>query len=199
VILVLLAALCLISVPLSGGHLSRLADIHLRCLWAPLLGLALQVLIINVAPSGNSSLHAAAHLATYGLGGIFLWTNRRLPGAPLIAAGAVANTVAIAANAGIMPASSTAQRLAGLTTGTGFQNSGHFAHPHLLWLGDIIPVPGPWPLGNVLSIGDCIIYIGMLVLLHRTCRTHTTASPAARPLALGFRWRSGRVTRRCRC
>jgi hypothetical protein len=159
VILVLLAAVCLISVPLSGGHLSRLADLHLRCLWAAPLALALQVLIINIALSGNTSLHAATHIATYSLGGVFLWTNRRVPGAPLIAAGAAANIVAIAANVGTMPASANAQRLARLTTGNGFQNSAQLAHPHLLWLGDIIPVPGPWPLGNVLSIGDCIIYL----------------------------------------
>jgi Family of unknown function (DUF5317) len=178
VILVLLAAACLISVPLSGGHLSQLADLHLRCPWAAPLALALQVLIISVAPTGSTSLHAAAHIATYGLGGIFLWTNRRLPGGPLIATGALANAVAIVANAGTMPASATAQRLAGLKTGNGFQNSAHLAHPHLLWLSDIIPVPGPWPLGNVLSIGDIIIFTGMLVLLHRTCRTHTTALPA---------------------
>jgi hypothetical protein len=114
-----------------------------------------------MAPSGNTSLHAATHIATYGLGGVFLWTNRRVPGAPLIAAGAAANIVAIAANAGTMPASANPQRLAGLTTGNGFQNSAQLARPHLLWLGDILAVPGPWPLGNVLSIGDCIIYLGM--------------------------------------
>ena len=38
-----------------------------------------------------------------------------------------------------------------------------------MWLGDLIPVPGPLP--NVLSIGDCIIFAGMLVLLHRACHT----------------------------
>ena len=69
-ILVLLAGACLISVPLSGGHLSQLADLHLRCPWAAPLALALQVLIIDVAPTGSTSLHAAAHIATYGLGGL---------------------------------------------------------------------------------------------------------------------------------
>jgi hypothetical protein len=178
VILFLLAAACLISVPLSGGRLSRLADLELRCVWAAPLALGLQMLIITVAPGGDSSLHAAIHLGTYGLGGVFLWANRRLPGILLLAAGAIANTAAIAANAGIMPASITAQRVAGLATGTGFQNSAHLVHPHLLWLGDIIPIPGPWPLGNVLSIGDLVIYAGMLVLLHTTCRTHAARATA---------------------
>jgi hypothetical protein len=57
-----------------------------------------------------------------------------------------------------MPASRTAQHLAGLTEAGGFQNSAAVAHPSLLWLGDIIPVPGPSP--NVMSVGDCIIFFG---------------------------------------
>jgi len=169
-ILLLLAALCLISVPVSGGRLARLAELQLRCLWAAPLALAVQVLIITIAPGGNHTLHAATHIATYALGGLFLWANRRLPGAHLISAGAIANALAIIANAGVMPASATAQRLAGLTAGSGFHNSAHLTNPILTWLGDIIPVPGPWPLGNVLSIGDCLIITGTLVLLHRTCR-----------------------------
>jgi hypothetical protein len=171
VILVLAAAICLVSVPLAGGRLSKLADLPLRYTWAPPLAVAIQVLIITVAPSGDRTLHALLHLGTYGLGGAFLWANRRLPGATLIATGIAANAAALLANGGIMPASTSAQRLAGLTVGNGFQNSAHLAHPHLLWLGDIIPVPGPWPLGNVVSIGDCIIFAGALVLLHRVCES----------------------------
>jgi hypothetical protein len=89
-----------------------------------------------------------------------------------------------------MPASATARRLAGLTVGSGFQNSAHLAHPHLLWLGDIIPVPGPWPLGNVVSIGDCIIFVGALVLLHRVCESRLgyAASGAGRAEARSRRW-----------
>ena len=139
-ILLLLAAACLISVPITGGRLRRLADVQVRYTWVALLALGLQVLIITVAPVGNHALHVAIHLGTYGLGGLFLWANRRLPGLPLLATGAIANALAIAANAGVMPASLAAQRAAGLATGTGFQNSAHLAHPHLLWLGDIIPI-----------------------------------------------------------
>jgi hypothetical protein len=168
-ILVILAAACLITVPLSGGHLGRLAELRLRCLWLAPLALALQVLIVTIAPDGNRSLHSAVHIGTYVLIGIFLFANLRLPGLRVIAAGALANAIAIVTNGGIMPASATAARIAGLTERAGFNNSAELAHPHLQWLGDIIPIPGPWPLQNVLSIGDVIIFAGMLVLLHRTC------------------------------
>jgi hypothetical protein len=93
-----------------------------------------------------------------------------------IGLGAVANTLAIIANGGVMPASLTAQRLAGLKQGAGFHNSAAVAHPHLLWLGDIIPIPGPLP--NTVSIGDFIIFAGLLILLHRTCGSR---SPLGRP------------------
>lgn len=168
-ILLVLVALCVITVPLTGGRLQRLADLQLRWLWLGPGAIALQVLIITIAPGGNRTLHALIHTGTYALVGAFLWANRRIVGARTIGLGAVTNTIAIIANGGVMPASITAQRLAGLTQGAAFNNSAALAHPNLLWLGDIIPVPGPLP--NVLSIGDCIIFTGMLMLLHRTCRT----------------------------
>jgi hypothetical protein len=176
-ILVFLVVTCMLTVPLTGGRLSRMGQLQLRLAWAAPLAVTLQIVIVDVAPGGARFWHTAIHLGTYGLGGAFLWANRRLPGAWLITVGTAANALAIAANAGVMPAAATAQRLAGLTTGGGFQNSAHLAHPHLLWLGDVIPVPGPWPLGNVLSVGDCLLFAGMLVLLHVTCRTSGIARP----------------------
>jgi hypothetical protein len=168
-ILVAAALICVLSVPLGGGRLSRLGLIDVRRGWVAMAALALQVLIITVAPGGSELLHAGVYLATYALAGVFLWGNRRLPGTQLLSAGALSNALVIAANGGVMPAAATAQRLAGLRTGSGFQNSAHVAHAHLLWLGDIIPVPGPSPLGNVLSVGDLVIFVGLWVLLHGVC------------------------------
>jgi hypothetical protein len=167
-VLIVLAAACILSVPLTGGRLGRLAALRLRCLWLAPVALALQVLIVNIVPSGNHAVHVAVHIGTYGLLVLFLWINRAIVGTRTIAVGTLSNTAAILSNGGVMPASIRAQRLAGLYEGGGFHNSAAVAHPHLLWLGDIIPVPGPLP--NVLSVGDLIIFAGMLVLLHTTCR-----------------------------
>jgi Family of unknown function (DUF5317) len=166
-LLIVLAALCVMTVPISGGHLTRLSELRLRWLWTAPAALALQVLIVTIAPQGDMTLHAVIHVGTYVLAGVFLWGNRKIAGVSLIGIGMLANAIAILANQGVMPASTSAQHLAGLTEGGGFHNSAALAHPHLSWLGDIIPIPGPLP--NVLSIGDCIIFTGMLVLLHRTC------------------------------
>jgi hypothetical protein len=102
-----------------------------------------------------------------------------IPGARVIAAGAASNVIAIVANAGVMPASRAAERIAGEVQDAGYHNATPLAHPHLhlLWLGDLIPVPGPLP--NVVSIGDCIIFAGMLILLHRTCGRSATEGDLA--------------------
>lgn len=162
-----LAALCLISVPLTGGKLSRLAKLQLRWLWTAPLALFLQVVITVILPDGHHTLHSAVHVVTYALLCTFLWANMKIPGVRVITIGAALNLIAILANKGVMPASRTAERIAGEVQSSGYHNATPVAHPHLMWLGDLIPVPGPLP--NVLSIGDCIIFAGMLVLLHRTC------------------------------
>jgi hypothetical protein len=90
---------------------------------------------------------------------------------PILALGAVLNILAIIMNDGTMPASSFALRVSGIDVSGGFENSGHVAHAHLAFLGDVIPVPGPWPIGNVLSIGDLLIYAGGFIVLHHACQT----------------------------
>ena len=77
-ILVVLAALCLVTVPVTGGHLSRLGELRLRWLWLAPLALAVQVLIVTVAPSGDRSLHTAVHIGSYVLIGIFVCANLRV-------------------------------------------------------------------------------------------------------------------------
>jgi len=171
-ILFLLAALCVVSVPLTGGSLRRLATLRVRWLWLGPVALLIQLVLVTFAPGGSETVHAAIHIGTYVLLGAFLWANRRLPGVSVIGVGTVLNGLAIVVNRGVMPTAATAERLAGLSAGRGFQNSAVMAHPHLLWLGDIIPVA--WPLPNVLSVGDCVIFLGLLFLLHRACRGERT-------------------------
>jgi hypothetical protein len=196
VILIIFAALCVASVPLTGGHLSRVAHIRVRGLWLAGIALGIQLLITLVITSGSQTFHEDAHIVSYVFAGLFLWANRRLPGAPLIAAGAGSNALAIIVNHGVMPASAAAERAVGQKLGPGFHNAGPVVHAHLAWLGDIIPIPGPAHLHNVISIGDLLLYTGMLVLLHRVCRrpveapaesavAAATATPEPAPEAAG--------------
>jgi hypothetical protein len=176
-ILIVLALLCLLTVPLTGGDLRRLGKLRVRWIWLGPLAVAIQTVLVTIAPGGSHAAHAALHVSTYLLVAMFLWGNRHLPGALIIALGAFLNGLTITLNGGVMPTAATAERLAGLASSNGFHNSAVLAHPHLLWLGDIIPVP--WPLPNVLSVGDVIIYAGFLVLLHRVCHSRTSQLGAA--------------------
>jgi hypothetical protein len=183
-ILFVLAGICLISVPLAGGRLRLLAELKIRALWLAPAALGVQVVITVIAPVGNEALHAAVHIATYAMIGLFLAANRRLPGIWLISIGALMNAIAIVLNGGVMPEAATAARIAGITLGAGFHNSAYLAHPLVIWLGDIIPVPGPVP--NVMSIGDCAVFAGMLVLLlQRSCATRMFSPSSARARSAG--------------
>jgi uncharacterized protein DUF5317 len=165
-----LFALAVASVPLAGGRLGALADLRLRGVWAIAAALAVQVLIITVLPGGHPALHKAIHLSTYLLAATFAWLNRRVPGVAAAALGGALNFAAIAANGGVMPASSWAMRVAGFADPAHrFVNSGHVAHARLQVLGDVFALPASWPVHNVFSVGDIVLFIGVTVLLHVTC------------------------------
>jgi hypothetical protein len=184
-ILIVAALACLAVVPLTGGRLTQLLDLRLRWSGAALSALALQVVITTLAPTGSHGLHQLLHLGSYALAGAFIVANRHVTGLPVLALGAALNSLAIVANAGVMPASARAMQLAGLPQTDHFANSAPVAHPHLLALGDVIPVPGPWPLGNVISLGDILIIAGLLSILYHACRPAASAALPSPPAEAG--------------
>jgi MFS family permease len=163
--------IAVLSVPMAGGRLGALADLRFRHAWLLAIGLGLQILIISIAPGGGGPLHQAAHVLSYVLGGAFVVANRRVPLLWLVGSGGLMNFTAIAANDGIMPASSSALRTAGLAAESGFANSAALPHPKLPFLGDVFAIPAGLPLSNVFSAGDILIVLGALVLLHRVCES----------------------------
>ena len=174
----LAVVLALVTVPLAGGRIGRLAEVRLR--WAPLLfaALALQMVILVVVPGWNDVLLRAVHLGTYGMLFTFLWVNRRIPGIWIVGVGGALNLIAIAANAGVMPAGPAAVRSAGIAPNADeFTNSGLLDHPRLLFLGDIWAIPRGWPLANVFSIGDVVIAIGIFAVVHSLCGSRFAPAP----------------------
>ena len=123
-----------------------------------------------VVPGWDDGFLRAVHLGTYGMLCAFLWGNRRIPGIWIVAVGGALNLIAIAANAGVMPAGPAAARSAGIaSTANEFTNSGVLDHPRLLFLGDVWAIPRGWPLANVFSIGDVVIAIGVFAVVHSVC------------------------------
>jgi hypothetical protein len=176
-ILVAASLAVLASVRLRGGRLRRLADVELRRPALAIAAVAAQVVLLSFLPASTPwGLSVAVHLGTYALALAFVAANRHVPGLALIAAGGLMNLVALAANGGVMPASATALRAVGRTVdATRFTNAGPLASPHLAFLGDVIPVPGPYPLGNVVSAGDVLLLVGAAVLAHRACAPRRSA------------------------
>jgi hypothetical protein len=160
---------CVLSVPLARGRLSALGDLSLRRGWLALAGIGVQILIISIFPGAPAWLSELVHMFSYVLLGAFAWSNRRIPGVPVIMFGGLLNFVAIAANGGVMPADpDIAVKMAGEG---GFVNSGGMEDPRLLFLGDIFATPDWFPLYNVYSVGDAVIVVGVLILLHAACGT----------------------------
>jgi Family of unknown function (DUF5317) len=160
----------LATIPLAGGRVSWLADLRLRRTWLALAAIVLQVVVISLLPWGSHAVHAGLHLCSYGLLGAFAWTNRRLAGVPVVAAGGLSNFLVIAANGGVMPADPAAVRaIRRHVAPDEFANSTVLAHPRLAFLGDNLPTPPSWPIHNIYSVGDVVIMVGVLVLLHHAC------------------------------
>jgi hypothetical protein len=179
--LVFLAAL--ITVPLARGRLTALADLRLRRVWLAPLGIAVQILIIEVVPSGTEGVHEAVHMLSYVLLGAFAWSNRRIPGVPIILLGGALNFIVIAANGGVMPADpELARHVAGAE---GFVNSGAMKDPNLLFLGDVFAPPQSWPMYNVFSVGDVIIVLGVMTLLHAVSGSRLVPRRLRRPAPVG--------------
>ena len=162
----LIAVIALAPALLRRRALAALMSVRLRLAWLLPAALALHVLVVNVLPGLPHPIGATVHLITYGMLAVFLALNVHLPGLPLVIAGTAANAVTIALNGGVLPASATALKSAGWNPGTAdFTNSAALASPRLAFLGDNYVTPSWVPLGNVFSIGDVLIALGVLALV----------------------------------
>lgn len=150
-----------------GGSARGLANLRVRFLWLAYVGIALQVAAFpsGVLPWSMPELAAKAlWLGSYvALGGLIL-ANIRIPGLALIGVGQTCNLVAILANHGLMPVTRGALDSAGLSYHM-HNNSLSVVHPHLALLVDRWAVPSWLPMGNVYSVGDIAIGIGVLVTI----------------------------------
>ena len=183
--------LLLLTVPLAGGRLSRVEEIRLRWIWLPALAFAIQVVLVTIAPEGDTTLQRIAHVSTYALAGACILRNLDLRFLWVVALGGLFNLIAIVANDGVMPASRGALETAGLDIRSGeFANSDFVDDANLGFLGDVFAIPAGWPGANVFSVGDVLMVLGALLVLHaatgsrlfaarRTAHPQGQGSPAA--------------------
>ncbi|MEI8333395.1 MAG: DUF5317 domain-containing protein [Chloroflexota bacterium] len=151
---------------LRGGGMGRLADLPIHWAWLALVAFGAQVVLFF--PGVGTTLGGLAPVA-YVLSSVAVLAvvlrNLRLPGVPLIAAGAACNVLAIVANGGYMPASPDALASLGWTEAQGYSNSVVLADPALAPLSDIFALPGWLPFANVFSVGDVLIAVGIAIVI----------------------------------
>lgn len=102
--------LVILSVPLTGGRLSRLSTVRLRGAWLIVGALGLQIAAVNIFHAMlPHAVLTAVHLLSYvlGIAGVLL-NLRHVWGLWVIALGGGMNAAAIFANGGVMPASPVA-------------------------------------------------------------------------------------------
>jgi hypothetical protein len=179
--------LLLLTVPAAGGRLGALEEVRLRWVWLVALAFAIQVVLVTVVPEGDETLHRVAHVVTYALAGACVVANlEAVRFVWVVALGGLLNFVAIAANGGVMPASRGALETAGLDVRSGsFANSDLVDDAHVWFLGDVFAIPAGWPGANVFSVGDALMLLGALLVLHaatgsRLFAARRTAPPRAR-------------------
>jgi hypothetical protein len=174
--------LLLLTVPAAGGRLSALEQFRLRWVWLVALAFAIQVLIVTVVPEGDETLHRVVHVATYALAGACVVRNLDLRFVWVVALGGLLNFIAIAANGGVMPASRGALETAGLEVQSGsFANSDFVDEAHVSFLGDVFAIPAGWPGANVFSVGDVLMLLGALLVLHAATGSRLFAARRTEP------------------
>jgi len=158
-------ALGLLVGVLTRGRIGYLSTVKVKLWPVALIGLAFQALLFSPpVASMVGKLGPSLYVVSTVLVLMALVVNVRQPGFWLITLGAFANFVVIVANGGQMPASPEAFAILNgspVVPVSGFSNS-VIAGPNtaLYFLADIYVLPRPFPLANVLSLGDVMIGVG---------------------------------------
>lgn len=170
---------------LRGGRLDNLLNHPFRHLWLVLLPFALRgaIYFLPASPGPRSPwLSIVVQAVAYGSLLVLVFINRSVKGVPLIGLGIVSNFLAIMFNNGRMPVSPEGlARIGGPELVEAVARDTSFTHQladetvRLYWLTDIWPLPRPFPLPTVFSIGDVLIALGAFVLLQHLMQPRRTS------------------------
>lgn len=152
---------------LVGGRIERLAMLRLRGLELFAAALVVQIVAFPfpwLPWTTDDTLATALWLVSFAMVAAGAWLNRHVVGIPLVAAGLASNVIAVGVNGGHMPALPSALAAANESYVVS-NNSKQVAVPHLGWLVDRWAVPEWMPVGNVFSVGDVLIAIGIVVVV----------------------------------
>jgi Family of unknown function (DUF5317) len=156
---------------LLGGRLAGLGEIRFRWAGLAIAGFAAQVVLFSDPVTARvGDLGPPLYVASTALVFVAVLRNLAIRGMPLIAAGAGANLAAIVANGGYMPASPSVAAEFGRGAQEVYSNSRIMDAPALEPLTDVIPLPQWLPFTNIVSIGDILIAVGIVVVVAAAMR-----------------------------
>ena len=160
------------SLATGGAGLSRL---RLRAVRLLVVAAAVQLGTPLLLPGSGFARWAALSLTGL-LTGLFLFGNRRVVGAPLVACGLLLNVVVVVVN-GAMPVSVSAAKDAGLTRADLGLRDDALREPantstYVGFLGDVVPLALPLR-AQVISPGDVLVAAGVGLLLVSAGRAQT--------------------------
>ena len=177
---------------LLGGHLGGLGQIRFRWAALAILGFAFQVVLFSepvAARVGDAG--PALYVASTAVVLVAVLRNLAIPGMAVVALGAGSNLAAIVANGGYMPASPSAAAEFGRGVQTTYSNSRIVDAPALELLTDVIPLPRWLPFANIVSVGDILIGLGIVIVIVAAMRSARLAAPDPDPGEAATSVRSG--------
>lgn len=159
-------ALAVFAGLLRGGKLQRLSEIRIKKF--PLVFFAFLIRLLVVFYGGRGVyffVNYGQHLQIFAFILLLYALYCNGPVLRLIGFGVLLNFIVIAANGGVMPVLPSAIELAGIDS-TLYVTHVLVSEGTRLWLlSDIIPIPPPYPLPRVISIGDLFIVAGFFSLI----------------------------------
>ena len=165
---------------LLGGRMSGFGQLRLR--WLPLVFISLGIQLL-IFPSFTSTAilsfaTAPLHILSYVLLAGWIAMNARTIPVAVLGLGAICNFSVLIANGGLMPASISALRNAGLVSVSDrLINEGAYANLILMssstrlnFLGDVLYLPEWIPFSSAFSIGDLLITLALIWLIVKGMR-----------------------------
>jgi hypothetical protein len=149
--------------------LNNLSRIRLGALWVFPALLVVQLLIfIGQREWDWLSDNAGIFLmVVYGAAMVFVWLNRAQPGFYVLLAGIAMNFLVMLLNGGKMPVSREMAEMAipaglpMLEQGDGTKHLIMTESTRLPFLADVIALPPPYPIPQVISLGDLVMNVGI--------------------------------------
>lgn len=157
-----------------GGSLWNMVDVEFRGFACLCLAFVIQAFLWQAPERGWTALIQWGFillLISYGILLAILWMNRSLTGASLIAVGALMNLAVIAFNEGMPVCRDALVACGGSRLIPVLESGGSVIHTLMTddtvfgFLGDHIASPGWFPWATVVSPGDVVMMMGIVVLV----------------------------------